>query len=228
MKIDILTLFPEFFSPFLSTSIIGRALESGVAEIVATNIRDYAFDRHKRVDDYCYGGGPGMLMKPEPLARAIDAVRNADSTVVFLSPKGEPFSQKIAEELSEAEHLILICGHYEGIDQRVIDSRVDREISIGDYVLTGGEIPAMVISDAIIRLLPGVLGEGSAEDESMQSGLLEYPQYTRPRVFEGMEVPEVLLSGNHQAIENWRRDQSILETRKKRKDLYEKHQKKLK
>jgi len=225
MKIDILTLFPDFFAPFLSTSIIGRALESGTAEIRATNIRDYAYDRHKRVDDYCYGGGPGMLMKPEPLARAIDDCRRSDSTVIFLSPKGEPFSQEIAQELSEAQHLIFICGHYEGIDQRVINSRVDREISIGDYVLTGGEIPAMVIADAVIRLLPGVLGEGSAEDESMQSGLLEYPQYTRPRVFEGMEVPEVLLSGNHQAIEDWRREQSLLETKKKRKDLYEKYRK---
>lgn len=225
MKIDILTLFPEFFAPFFSTSIIGRALESGAAEIHATNIRDYAYDRHKRVDDYCYGGGPGMLMKPEPLARAIDDCRRSDSTVIFLSPKGEPFSQEIAQELSDSQHLIFICGHYEGIDQRVIDSRVDREISIGDYVLTGGEIPAMVIADAVIRLLPGVLGEGSAEDESMQSGLLEYPQYTRPRVFEGMEVPEVLLSGNHQAIDDWRREQSLMETKKKRKDLYEKYRK---
>lgn len=225
MKIDILTLFPEFFSHFLSTSIIGRALEAGAAKIQPTNIRDYAFDRHKRVDDYCYGGGPGMLMKPEPLARAIDDVKGSDSVVVFLSPKGEPFTQQIAAELSQAEHLILICGHYEGIDQRVIDSRVDREISIGDYVLTGGEIPAMVVSDAVIRLLPGVLGEGSAEDESMQSGLLEYPQYTRPRIFEGMEVPEVLLSGNHQRIEDWRKEQSLLETKKKRRDLFEKYQK---
>jgi len=225
MKIDILTLFPAFFEPFLSTSIIGRALESGAAEIEATNIRDYAYDRHKRVDDYCFGGGPGMLMKPEPLARAIDDCRRADSTVIFLSPKGEPFSQQIAQELSEAKHLVFICGHYEGIDQRIIDSRVDREISIGDYVLTGGEIPAMVIADAIIRLLPGVLGEGSAEDESMQSGLLEYPQYTRPRIFEGMEVPDVLLSGNHKAIDDWRRQQAILETKKKRFDLYEKYRK---
>jgi len=227
MKIDILTLFPAFFEPFLSTSIIGRALESGAAEIEATNIRDYAYDRHKRVDDYCFGGGPGMLMKPEPLARAIDDCRRADSTVIFLSPKGEPFSQQIAQELSEAKHLVFICGHYEGIDQRIIDSRVDREISIGDYVLTGGEIPAMVIADAIIRLLPGVLGEGSAEDESMQSGLLEYPQYTRPRIFEGMEVPDVLLSGNHKAIDDWRRQQAILETKKKRFDLYEKYRKNL-
>lgn len=225
MKIDILTLFPAFFEPFLSTSIIGRALESGAAEIEATNIRDYAYDRHKRVDDYCFGGGPGMLMKPEPLARAIDDRRRANSTVIFLSPKGEPFSQQIAQELSEAKHLVFICGHYEGIDQRIIDSRVDREISIGDYVLTGGEIPAMVIADAIIRLLPGVLGEGSAEDESMQSGLLEYPQYTRPRIFEGMEVPDVLLSGNHKAIDDWRRQQAILETKKKRFDLYEKYRK---
>lgn len=225
MKIDILTLFPEFFAPFLSTSIIGRALEAGTVEIQPTNIRDYAYDRHKRVDDYCYGGGPGMLMKPEPLARAIDDVKAEDSVVIFLSPKGEPFTQRIAAELSEAAHLILICGHYEGIDQRVIDSRVDREISIGDYVLTGGEIPAMVVSDAVIRLLPGVLGEGSAEDESMQSGLLEYPQYTRPRIFEGMEVPEVLLSGNHQRIEDWRKEQSLLETKKKRRDLFEKYQK---
>ncbi len=228
MKIDILTLFPDFFAPFLTTSIIGRAIEAGQVEIEATDIRNYAYDRHKRVDDYCYGGGPGMLMKPEPLARAIDDKRTDEATVIFLSPKGELLSQELADELALSTHLLLVCGHYEGIDQRVIDSRVHREISIGDYVLTGGELPAMVLSDAIIRLLPGVLGEGSADDESLRSGLLEYPQYTRPRVFEGAEVPDVLLSGNHKAIDDWRKEQSILETKKRRQDLYKKHQKKTK
>ncbi len=226
MKIDILTLFPEFFTPFLTTSIIGRAIEAEQVHIEASNIRDFAYDKHKRVDDYCFGGGPGMLMKPEPLARAIDDKNSDEAIVIFLSPKGELLTQALADELALSSHLILVCGHYEGIDQRVIDSRIHREISIGDYVLTGGELPAMVLSDAIIRLLPGVLGEGSADDESLRSGLLEYPQYTRPRVFEGIEVPEVLLSGNHKAIDDWRKEQSILETKEKRQDLYEKHQNK--
>lgn len=226
MKIDILTLFPDFFTPFLTTSIIGRAIDAGQVRIEASNIRDYATDKHKRVDDYCFGGGPGMLMKPEPLARAIDDKKSDEAIVIFLSPKGELLSQALADELALSSHLVLVCGHYEGIDQRVIDSRIHREISIGDYVLTGGELPAMVLSDAVIRLLPGVLGEGSADDESLRSGLLEYPQYTRPRVFEGIEVPEVLLSGNHKAIDDWRKEQSILETKEKRQDLYEKHQNK--
>ncbi|BES65256.1 tRNA (guanosine(37)-N1)-methyltransferase TrmD [Gottschalkiaceae bacterium SANA] len=226
MKIDILTLFPDFFAPFLTTSIIGRAITAGQVEIEATNIRDYAEDKHKRVDDYCFGGGPGMLMKPEPLARAIDDKQTDEAVVIYLSPKGEVLTQELADELAMSSHLVLVCGHYEGIDQRVIDSRIHREISIGDYVLTGGELPAMVLSDSIIRLLPGVLKEGSADDESLQSGLLEYPQYTRPRVFEGAEVPEVLLSGNHKAIDDWRREQSLLETKKRRQDLYLKHQNK--
>ena len=226
MKIDILTLFPDFFAPFLTTSIIGRAITAGQVEIETTNIRDYAYDKHKRVDDYCFGGGPGMLMKPEPLARAIDDLLTDEAVVVYLSPKGEILTQDLADQLAVSSHLILVCGHYEGIDQRVIDSRIHREISIGDYVLTGGELPAMVLSDSIIRLLPGVLGEGSADDESLRSGLLEYPQYTRPRVFEDAEVPEVLLSGNHKAIDDWRKEQSILETKKKRQDLYIKHQNK--
>jgi tRNA (guanine37-N1)-methyltransferase len=226
MKIDILTLFPDFFAPFLTTSIIGRAIAAGQVEIEATNIRDYATDKHKRVDDYCFGGGPGMLMKPEPLTRAIDDKQTDEAVVIYLSPKGEVLTQELADELALSSHLVLVCGHYEGIDQRVIDSRIHREISIGDYVLTGGELPAMVLSDSIIRLLPGVLGQGSADDESLRSGLLEYPQYTRPRIFEGIEVPEVLLSGNHKAIDDWRREQSLLETKRRRQDLYLKHQNK--
>ncbi|MEY8415732.1 tRNA (guanosine(37)-N1)-methyltransferase TrmD [Tissierella praeacuta] len=220
MKIDILSLFPEFFSPLLSWSIIGRACEENKVSINSINIREFSQNKHKKVDDYPFGGGRGMVMKPEPIFHAIKSVRDKNSRVIYLSPQGKKFNQELANELSKEEHLILLCGHYEGIDNRIIEHYIDEEISIGDFVLTGGEIPAMIIIDAIVRLLPGVLrSDESFTDESHYNGLLEYPQYTRPREFNGYSVPDILLSGNHGKIETWRKEESLKATLLKRPDL---------
>lgn len=220
MKIDILTLFPEFFSKLYKWSIIGRAIEKGIVEINSTNIRDFSKNKHKKVDDYPFGGGPGMVMAPGPIYRAINSVRDDSSKVIYLSPQGKKMNQKVANRLSKERHLVLLCGHYEGIDNRIIDNYIDEEISIGDYVLTGGEIPAMVVIDSIIRLLPGVLkSEESYSEESHYNGLLEYPQYTRPREFKNLTVPDILLSGNHKKIKEWRYYKSLENTFFKRPDL---------
>lgn len=220
MKIDILTLFPEVFNSFFSWSMIGRAVEKEFIQLNCINIRDFSKDKHKKVDDYTFGGGPGMLMKPEPIYEAIKSVKNEKSKVIYLSPKGKVYNQEIANNLSQEEHLILLCGHYEGIDHRIVENYVDEEISIGDYVLTGGEIPSLVLLDSIIRLIPGVLSsKESFEEESHYSGLLEYPQYTRPREFNGHMVPSILLSGNHKEIEKWRLYEALKITYLNRKDL---------
>lgn len=216
MKITVLTLFPDFFSAFQSESIIGRAIEMGKVEIVIRDIRDYCYDKHKQADDMPFGGGAGMVMKPEPLFRAL---ADCSGKVIYTSPQGEKFSQKMALDLSEESELVIIAGHYEGIDERVIEEKVDMEISIGDYVLTGGELPAMVMMDSIIRLLPGVIRRESYENDSFFQGLLDYPQYTRPADYEGCKVPEVLLSGHHKKIEEWRFYQSVKRTLERRPDL---------
>lgn len=218
MIIDILTLFPEMFAP-LKESIIKRAVEDGKVEINITNIRDFALPPHFKCDDEPFGGGAGMVMMCEPLFKAIESVKKDDSKVFYMSPRGRVFNQKIAREMSELNHIILLCGHYEGIDQRVIDYFNIEELSIGDYVLTGGELPAMVISDAIIRLVPGVIRAESTQEESFSTNLLEYNQYTRPAEFRGMKVPEILLSGHHKKIEEFRKSQSIEITKKNRPDL---------
>lgn len=237
MNFHILTLFPEMVMNGLNTSIIGRAVNAGLLSIEAVNIRDYAFNKHQSVDDYPYGGGAGMLMQAEPVylaweavegkiqvRRSLPAVPSGKRTrVVYLSPQGDVFNQKMAEEFAQEEELILLCGHYEGIDERVLEEVVTDYVSIGDYVLTGGELPAMVMVDAISRLVPGVLhNDVSAEFESFQDNLLEYPQYSRPEEWHGKKVPPVLLSGHHANIEKWRREQSILRTRERRPDLLEK------
>jgi len=223
MRIDVLTLFPEMFDGPLQASILGRAAGSGAVKIVLHNIRDYAEDKHHIVDDYPFGGGPGMVMKPEPLFAAVEAVAALDrqpGRVVLLTPQGRLLTQSIGEELSRQERLILVCGHYEGVDERVREHLVDDEISIGDYVLSGGELPAMVLIDVVVRRLPGVLGsEESLTEESHAEGLLEYPQYTRPPEFRGWKVPEVLLSGHHAQIAAWRRRQSLLRTARRRPEL---------
>lgn len=220
MIIDVLTLFPQFFYDMLNWSIIGRAVENNIVEINSINIRDFSKNKHKKVDDYPFGGGPGMVMNPEPIYDAISSVKSIDSKVIYLSPQGKKLNQKILNDLSKESHLILLCGHYEGIDNRVIENYVDEEISIGDYVLTGGEIPAMVLIDGITRLLPGVLStDESFLDESHYNGILEHPQYTRPRVFNDLNVPEVLLSGNHQKINDWKTYESLKSTLIKRPDL---------
>ena len=222
MKIDVLTLFPGMFPGPLDESIIKRACESGRLRLGIHDLRDYAHDRHRKVDDRPFGGGPGMLMKPEPLFEAVEALRGHTARVILTSPAGRPFRQEIARELAGEEHLLLVCGSYEGFDERVRESLADDELSIGDYVLTNGALPAMVLIDAVTRLLPGVLGDDeSALDESFSERLLEYPQYTRPAEFRGMNVPEVLLSGDHAAIEKWRREQAKVQTRRRRPDLLE-------
>ena len=219
MKIDFLTLFPEMFSA-MNCSIIKRAVDNNIVKINYINIRDFSLDKHKKVDDYVFGGGEGMLMCPQPLFDCIDSVKKENSYVIYVTPSGQPFTQKIAKELKEKEHLIFICGHYEGIDQRVIDARVDRELSIGDYVLTNGELPAMVIADSVIRLLPNVLSNSSSTvNDSFEDNLLEHPQYTRPADFRGMKVPDVLLSGNHQEIEKWKYQKKLDKTKRVRPDL---------
>ena len=223
MRIDIATLFPELCEAVLGESIIGRARRAGKLEIHCHNIRDYTQDKHRRVDDTPYGGGKGMLMQTEPIYNCYQAVCEmiaAKPHVIYMSPKGQPFSQQRAIELREYENIFILCGHYEGVDQRVLDEIVDEEISLGDYVLTGGELGALVVADAVGRLCPGVLSEEVClPEESHYSGLLEYPQYTRPPVWHGMEVPAVLSSGHHANILKWQREQSILETAKKRPDL---------
>lgn len=218
MRIDILTLFPEMFSP-LKESIIKRAVEDGKIEINIINIRDFANPPHYKCDDEPFGGGAGMVMLCEPLFRAIESVKTEDSKIVYMSPRGKVFNQTIATDMSKIDHLIMLCGHYEGVDQRVIDYFGIQELSIGDYVLTGGELPAMVVADSIIRLIPGVIREESTEEESFSNGLLEYNQYTRPAVYRDMAVPEILLSGHHKNIETWRKEQSLEITRKNRPDL---------
>ena len=222
MKIDVLTLFPGMFPGPLDESIIKRACESGRLRLGIRDLRDYTHDRHRKVDDRPFGGGPGMLMKPEPLFEAVEALRGEKTRVILTSPAGRPFRQEIAQELAGEEHLLLVCGSYEGFDERVRECLADDELSIGDYVLTNGALPAMVIIDAVTRLLPGVLGDDeSSVDESFSDGLLEYPQYTRPAEFRGMSVPEVLLSGDHAAIERWRREQARMRTGQRRPDLLE-------
>ena len=222
MKFDVLTLFPEMIEP-VKQSVIGRAIEKGLLEINLVNIRDFSKDKHKKVDDTVYGGGAGMLMKPDVVYDAFKSVKSEKSKVIYLSPQGKKLCQSKVEELAKQEHLILLCGHYEGIDQRVIDKIVDEEISIGDYVLTGGEIPAMVLIDSVSRYIDGVItGESTSEESFSGEGLLEYPQYTRPEEFEGMKVPEVLQSGHHENINKWRRKEAIRITYQKRPDLLEK------
>ncbi|HZJ58184.1 MAG TPA: tRNA (guanosine(37)-N1)-methyltransferase TrmD [Clostridia bacterium] len=224
MRIDILTLFPEMFEGIMDTSILGRARDKGILTINPVNIREFAKNKHRQADDYPYGGGPGMVMSPQPLFDALYHVLedSPDARVVYFTPQGKTLKQKMAEGYAKRSHLILLCGHYEGIDQRVVDRFVDDEISIGDYVLTGGELPAMVFIDCISRLIPGVLGSAlSAQDESFSDGLLEYPHYTRPQIYEGLGVPEVLLSGHHAKIDRWRRDESLRNTLNKRPDLLE-------
>ncbi len=224
MRIDLITLFPEMCEAVLSESIIGRARNKGLVEICCHQLRDFAFDKHRRVDDSTYGGGMGMLMKAEPIALCFEAICQTLDTrphFVYLSPKGTTLTQEKVRELSRLENIVLLCGHYEGVDQRVLDLYVDEEISVGDYVLTGGELPALVLTDSVCRMIPGVLSDQICfEEESHYSGLLEYPQYTKPAEWRGMEVPEVLLSGHHANIEKWRREQSLLETARKRPDLF--------
>lgn len=221
MQFDVLTLFPEMFE-VLNESIIGRAKEKGLININLINIRDFSKDKHKKVDDTPYGGGAGMVLMPDVVYDAYKSVKDDRAKVIYMSPQGKKLSQDKVEELSKQEHLILLCGHYEGIDQRVIDTIVDEEISIGDYVLTGGELPAMVLIDSVSRYIEGVLKEDSTKEESFSNGLLEYPQYTRPEVFGSQRVPEVLLSGHHQNIDKWRREQSLKMTLNKRPDLLDK------
>ncbi len=231
MRIDILSLFPEMFQAPFSTGIFKRAIDNKLVNINLHNIRDYTHDKHHTADDYPYGGGPGMVLKPEPIFEAVESIKSDISSkeeagmlpIILLTPQGRLFSQQIAQELSKYSHLILICGHYEGVDERVREHLVTDEISVGDYVLTGGELPAMVVIDAVVRLLPGVLGsEASPLDESHATGLLEYPQYTRPPEYRGWSVPEVLLSGNHALITKWRREQIIRRTLERRPELLDK------
>ncbi|HWH69098.1 MAG TPA: tRNA (guanosine(37)-N1)-methyltransferase TrmD [Candidatus Sulfotelmatobacter sp.] len=220
MKIDVLTLFPAMFAGPLDESIIMRARRAGLLTLAIHNLRDYAHDRHKTVDDRPFGGGPGMLLKPEPIFEAVKALAREQTRVILLSPSGRPFTQAIARELAQQEDLLLVTGHYEGFDERVREQLADDELSIGDYVLTNGALPAMVVIDTVTRLLPGVLGDDqSSHEESFSQGLLEYPQYTRPADFGGLKVPEVLLSGNHAQIAKWRAEQSQLRTKERRPDL---------
>ena len=229
MRIDILSLFPQIFKEPFNTGIFQRAVANGLVKVNIYNIRDYAHDKHHIVDDYPYGGGAGMVMKPEPIFEAVEQIKQQAATkeeelsIILLTPQGRPFCQAIAQELSQYRHLILICGHYEGIDERVHQHLATDEISIGDYVLSGGEPAALVVVDAIVRLLPGVLGsEDSLKDDSHTDGLLEYPQYTRPAVFREWPVPDILLSGNHAQIAKWRRQQAIIRTLKRRPELLDK------
>ena len=221
MKFDVLTLFPEMFD-ILKQSIIGKAQEKKLIDINLVNIRDFSTDKHKKVDDTPYGGGAGMVMMPDVVYRAYQSVKTENAKVIYMSPQGKTLNQKKVEDLAKQEHLIILCGHYEGIDQRVLDKIVDEEISIGDYVLTGGEIPAMVLIDSVSRYIEGVLKEDSIKEESFSNGLLEYPQYTRPEIFEGEKVPEILLSGHHEKINEWRKQKSLEITKQKRPDLLKK------
>mgnify|MGYP003209621589 CR=1 FL=1 len=217
MKFDVLTLFPEMFEP-LKQSIIKRAVEKNLIDINLINIRDFSEDK---VDDTPYGGGAGMLMKPDVVDRAYNSIKSENAKVIYLTPQGKTLNQRIVRDLSKQEHLILLCGHYEGIDQRVLDKIVDEEISIGDYVLTGGELPAMVLIDSVSRYVDGVLSDESTDEESFSNGLLEYPQYTRPEIFDNVKVPDVLISGHHENIRKWRRERSLENTFKKRPEMLE-------
>ncbi len=221
MKFDVLTLFPEMFEP-LNKSIIGKAIEKDLININLVNIRDFSKNKHKKVDDTPYGGGAGMVIRPDVVYDAYQSVKTEGTKVIYMSPQGKVLDQKKVVELSKEEHLILLCGHYEGIDQRVLDEIVDEEISIGDYVLTGGELPAMVLIDSVSRYVEGVISEESTNEESFSNNLLEYPQYTRPEVFNGTVVPDVLVSGHHENIRKWREEKSLEFTRKKRPDLLKK------
>jgi len=222
MKIDVLTLFPGMFAGPLDESIIKRARDSGRLELAIHNLRDYTHDRHRTVDDRPFGGGPGMLLKPEPVFEAVEALSGPQTCVVLLSPAGRPLTQQVGRQLAAREHLLLVCGSYEGVDERVREALVDIEVTIGDYVLTNGALPAMVVIDVVSRLIPGVLGDdASSAEESFSDGMLEYPHYTRPAEFRGMKVPEVLLSGHHAEIEKWRAEQSRRLTQQRRPDLTE-------
>ncbi|HDN2400634.1 TPA: tRNA (guanosine(37)-N1)-methyltransferase TrmD [Clostridioides difficile] len=227
MRFHIMTLFPEIFNSYMDESIMKRAVEKGIIEVHIYNIRDFSNNKHKKVDDYPFGGGAGMVMTPQPIYdtyKHIITIHNINNpSVIYLTPKGKVYNQSMAKQMSLKEDIILLCGHYEGIDERIIDLIVTDEISIGDYVLTGGELPALIMIDSISRLIPGVLNqEESFEEESFKDNLLEYPHYTRPRDFEGLKVPEVLLSGNHKKIDEWRREESIRITKERRFDLYKK------
>lgn len=233
MRFDILTILPEIFPPYLESSILLRARQRGLIDVRVHNIRDYTHDKHHTTDDTPYGGGGGMVMKPEPIFEAVESVLGAESDraspqpipVILLTPQGRVFSQRVAEELSHHERIVLLCGRYEGVDERIRQHLVTDEISVGDYVLTGGELPALMIIDAISRLIPGVLGDpDGAQDDSHSMGLLEYPHYTRPPEFRGWSVPDILLSGDHAKIERWRREQALLRTLNKRPDMLEKAQ----
>ncbi len=226
MKIDVLTIFPEMFGPILNESIIKRAQEKGIVQIEVYDLRDFSHDLHKKVDDRPFGGGPGMLLKPEPIFRAVEAIlknvhpSKAKQRTILLSPQGKKLDQNLAKKISQFKHLILICGRYEGVDERVRQSLVDLEVSIGDYILSGGELPAMVLIDSIVRLIPNVLGnEDSDKQETFSYNLLEHPQYTRPALYRGMKVPEILLSGKHKQIQQWRQRESVKRTAKLRPDL---------
>ncbi len=224
VRIDVLTLFPHFFETILGDSIIGRAQKSGLIEINAVNIRDFSKDKHKKTDDYPYGGGNGMVMTPQPIYDAylhVAGNKGSKPKTVYMTPQGKLLNQEISKSLSQESHIIILCGHYEGVDERIIEKIVDEEISIGDYVLTGGELPAMVLIDCMARMVPGVLAsEASCSDESIYSGLLEYPQYTRPQDFDGQAVPEILLSGHYANICKWRLEKSLERTKERRPDLY--------
>lgn len=220
MKFDVLTLFPEMFES-LNESIIGRAAEKNLISINTVNIRDFSKNKHKKVDDTPYGGGAGMVMMPDIIYDAYQSVKDENAKVIYMSPQGKKLDQKKVEELSKEKHLVLLCGHYEGVDQRIIDEIVDEEISIGDYVLTGGEIPAMVLIDSVSRYVEGVIDKESSKEESFSQGILEYPQYTRPEIFRNMKVPEILLSGHHKNIEKWRRAEALKNTYFKRPELLE-------
>ncbi len=221
MRIDVITIFPGMLEGFLGESMVKRARDMGIVDLRTVQLRDFTHDRHRSVDDRPYGGGPGMVMKPEPIFDAVASLSAPDARVVLMSPQGRPFTQATARDLAAEEHLIFVCGHYEGVDERVREALVTDEISIGDYVLTNGVLPAAVVIDAVVRLLPGVLGAGEAghQQESFSEGKLEHPQYTRPPEYRGMRVPEVLLSGDHGAVEQWRRAQSKARTRARRPDL---------
>lgn len=226
MQFSVLTLFPDMVNNIMNTSILGRALGNGLITFDAVNIRDFAFNKHNKVDDYPYGGGAGMLMQAEPVYLAYESVLNKSKVkprVIYTTPQGVPFNQDIAKELSKEESIVILCGHYEGVDERVLDEIVTDYISVGDYVLTGGELPAMIMVDAISRLVPGVLNNDvSAEFETFEDNLLEYPQYSRPEEWHGVKVPDILLSGDHAKVDEWRRDQSVRRTLKMRPDLFEK------
>lgn len=226
MQFTILTLFPEMFEP-IKHSIIERASKNNFINVNLINIRDFSKDKHKHVDDTPYGGGAGMVIKSDVVYDAYKSINDENAKVIYLSPKGKTLNQKKVKELSKEKHLVLLCGHYEGIDQRVLDEIVDEEISIGDYVLTGGELPAMVLIDSVSRYVEGVLSEDSTKEESFSNNLLEYPQYTRPEIFNGKKVPEVLTSGNHQKIDDWRKEQSLITTYLKRPELLNENEKEL-